>query len=72
MLSMLGLTSIRALMIGWAISGVVVIVGLALVLAGQVGVGFVVFVLGAVGSIIVTWGMLRLRSAAARAERAPE
>jgi hypothetical protein len=71
MLSMLGLTSIRSLMVGWAVSGVILVVGLVLVLSGYVGVGFVVFIVGAIGSIIVTWGMLRLRSAAAR-ERSPE
>jgi bacteriorhodopsin len=70
MLSMLGLTSIRSLVIGWAISGVILVVGLALVLAGH-GVGFILFIVGAIGSIVVTWGMLRLRSAAAR-ERPPE
>jgi Flp pilus assembly protein TadB len=71
MLSMLGLTSIRSLMIGWAVSGVILLVGLVLVLTGHPGVGFILFILGAIGSIIVTWGMLRLRSAAAR-ERTPE
>jgi bacteriorhodopsin len=71
MLSMLGLTSIRSLMVGWAVSGVLLVVGLVLVLTGHAGVGFILFIVGAIGSVVVTWGMLRLRSAASR-ERRPE
>ena len=44
------------------ISAVVLLAGLVLVFTGHGGVGIVLFVLGAIGSVLVTLGMLRLRS----------
>lgn len=63
MFAVLGLTSIRGLMAGWAVSAVLLVAGLALVLTGTPGVGFALFVLGAIGSVVVTIGMLRHRAA---------
>lgn len=69
MFAVLGLTSIRGLMAGWAVSAVLLVAGLALVLTGTPGVGFALFVLGAIGSVVVTIGMLRHRAAISRRER---
>jgi hypothetical protein len=63
MFSKLGLTTVRGCVTGWVISAVVLLVGLALVVTGlSPSVGIVVFVLGAVGTVIVTIGMLRVRA----------
>jgi hypothetical protein len=62
MFSSLGLTTIRGCVTGWVISAVVLVVGVVLVFTGHPGIGIVLFVLGAIGSVLVTLGMLRLRS----------
>ena len=62
MFSALGLTTVRACAVGWAVSAAVLLIGLALVLTVSPEIGIVLFVLGAVGSVVVTLAMLRVRS----------
>ena len=62
MLEKLGLTTMRRHMIGWAISAVLVLAGVLLLVTGSTGLGLIIFVLGAIGSVVVTLGILRLRS----------
>ena len=62
MFSALGLTTIRGCVIGWAVSAVVLLVGLVLIFTVSPEVGIVLFVLGAIGSVVVTVAMLRVRS----------
>jgi hypothetical protein len=62
MFSALGLTTIRGCVTGWVISAVVLLVGLALVFTVSPEIGIVLFVLGAIGSVVVTVAMLRVRS----------
>jgi hypothetical protein len=63
MFSLLGLTTTRGCVTGWVVSAVVLLVGLALVVTGlSPSLGIVLFVLGAVGSVIVTIAMLRVRA----------
>ena len=69
-LTSIGLTTVRSLMVCWALSAVVLILGLVLVLTGST-TGFVLFVLGAAGSMLTTFGMLRLR-AGDRGDRRPK
>ena len=63
----LGLTTVRAMVICWVVSAVVLLIGLVLVVSG-VGMGLVIFVLGAVATLFTAFGMLRLR-AGERGER---
>ena len=70
----LGLTSVRALMASWAVSAVILVVGLLLVITGSTAVGLPVFVVGAAGSLMTAFFMLRLRAgdAGARRRRTPQ
>ena len=68
LLTSMGLTTVRSLMVCWAASAAVLILGVVLVLTGS-GMGFVLFILGAGGSMLTTFGMLRLR-AGERGDRA--
>jgi len=64
LLAAVGLTTMRSLVLSWIVSGVVLLVGLLLVVTGaSTGVGFVLFVLGAAGVLMVAFGMLSLRAA---------
>ena len=64
LLAALGLTTIRSLVLSWIVSGVVLIAGLLLVVTGaSTGVGVALFVLGALGVLVVAFGMLSLRAA---------
>lgn len=74
-MSALGLTTVRSLVTCWAVSAVVIVVGLMLVLTSTaVGPGLVLFALGALGSLVTAFFMLRLRAgdAANRPRRTPE
>ncbi|GLZ47446.1 hypothetical protein Acsp06_36310 [Actinomycetospora sp. NBRC 106375] len=62
MFSALGLTTIRGCVTGWVISAVVLLAGLALIFTVSPEIGIVLFVLGAIGSVVVTVAMLRVRS----------
>ena len=63
-LATLGLTTTRSLLTGWAVSGVLLVVGLVLLLTGaSTSVGIVLFAIGAIGSTVVTLGMLKHRAA---------
>lgn len=54
----------RTLLAGWAASAVLLIAGvLVLLLTSATVLGTVLFVVGAVGSIVVTVGLLRTRAA---------
>lgn len=64
------LTTIRGLVIGWAISAVLLLAALAMVFTGHPGIGIVLFAIGALGTVTVTLGMLRQR--ANLRERSPE
>ena len=67
----LGLTNVRSLMVAWAVSAIVLVVGLVILLTGGSKTGFVVFVLGAAGSLMTAFFMLRLRANVPR-RRTPE
>lgn len=54
----------RTLLTGWAVSAVLLIVGVLMLLLTSATVpGAVVFVAGAIGSVVVTVGLLRARAA---------
>ena len=66
----LGLTTVRSLMVAWAVGAVVIIVGLVLLTTGSPGIGVVLFVLGAIALLMTALFMLRLR-AGERGDRKP-
>ncbi len=68
LMTALGLTTVRSLMVSWAVSAVVLVVGLFLVLAGAGAIGSVFFALGAAATLTTAFFMLRLR-AGERADR---
>ncbi|MDL5159495.1 hypothetical protein [Actinomycetospora termitidis] len=58
-----GTTPMRLLMVGWGVSAVLLLVGLALVLTGTSAVlGFVLFVLGVITTMFVAVNLMRLRA----------
>ena len=58
-----GTTPMRLLVVGWVVSAVLLLAGLALVLTGaSTAAGFVVFILGVVLSMFVAVNLLRLRA----------
>ena len=61
LMSSLGLRTVRSLMVCWAVSAVVLILGLIIALTGN-SMGLVLFVLGAAGSLFTAFGMLALRA----------
>lgn len=59
----LGLTVVTALLVLWAVSGAIIVVGLlVLLLAGATVLGVVLFAIGMIGSFAVTTAMLRARA----------
>ncbi|MEJ2866612.1 hypothetical protein WCD74_02470 [Actinomycetospora sp. OC33-EN08] len=59
----LGTTPMRLLLVGWALSAVLLLAGLALVLTGaSPAVGFVLFVLGVITTMVVAVNLMRLRA----------
>lgn len=60
-LDAIGLTTVRAVLGAWAISAVLLLAGVALVLAGSTTVGLVLFVLGAAVSVLSAIAARRLR-----------
>lgn len=60
-LTSLGLTTVRALMVFWGVSAVVLLIGLVLVVNGN-SMGFVLFVLGVAATLFTAFGMLRVRA----------
>jgi len=64
LLAAVGLTTMRSLVLSWIVSGVVLLVGLLLIVTGtSTALGVVLFVLGALGVLLVAFGMLSLRAA---------
>lgn len=65
-----GIPEMRVLALGWLVSAVLLVAGAVVLLSGGSGlVGFALFIVGAALSVMVTFGVLRLRAPAAARTR---